>query len=97
MITVTAYMQAAEGKQVELKKILEGLLEPTWNERGCLQYDLYSDQKDPNSFVIFEQWEDDKAYEAHTKNAHILKFLEIRDHYLAYNMSAPRWDLIGKK
>ena len=43
LLTVVAYMRAAEGKTEELRAALEALIEPTTGEEGYVNYDLFSE------------------------------------------------------
>ncbi|MEQ5838113.1 antibiotic biosynthesis monooxygenase [Paraburkholderia acidicola] len=80
-IAVVAISIAKPGDEEKLREAVEGIVEPTRNERGALQYDLHRDVKEPRRFVFFERWESEEALAAHAKSAHIA----------AYRQAAADW------
>ena len=40
------------------------------NEKGCLQYDLFKAAKEEDTYVVYEQYADDAALEAHRSAPH---------------------------
>lgn len=42
-------------------------------EAGCLQYDLFRVDDDPDRFVLLELWESAEALDAHDASAHMLE------------------------
>jgi len=55
-LTVLSRMKAKRGKEQELRQVLEGLLEPTWAEDGCINYDLHCNDDDPSEFMFYKNW-----------------------------------------
>jgi quinol monooxygenase YgiN len=70
-VTVVATFQARPGKEAELRAALTGLLAPTRQEAGCLNYDLHQSPEDPARFLFHENWTTKEALDAHLKSAHI--------------------------
>ena len=70
-ITVVATFQARPGKETELKNALIGLVAPTRNEAGCLNYDLHASPEDPAKFLFHENWTSKAHLDAHLANTHI--------------------------
>ncbi|APA85146.1 antibiotic biosynthesis monooxygenase [Paraburkholderia sprentiae WSM5005] len=70
-IAVVAISVAKPGHEESLREALEGIVEPTRNEEGVLQYDLHRDVQEPRRFVFVERWESQDALAAHAKSAHI--------------------------
>jgi quinol monooxygenase YgiN len=70
-ITVVATFQARPGKEAELKKALIGLVAPTRQEAGCLNYDLHILPEDPAKFLFHENWTSRAHLDAHLQSAHI--------------------------
>jgi len=75
-IAVVALIVAKPGAEDKLRTVLEGIVEPTRNEAGALQYDLHRDLKEPARFVFVERWESEEALAAHARSAHILAYRE---------------------
>jgi len=74
-ITVTAAFQARPGKESELKRVLSGLLGPTRQESGCLNYDLHASKQDPAKFLFHENWASQSALDAHLQSSHVKALL----------------------
>jgi quinol monooxygenase YgiN len=74
-ITVVATFQARPGKEGELKTVLTGLVAPTRQEAGCLNYDLHISPEDPARFLFHENWTSKAHLDAHLKNSHIQALL----------------------
>ncbi len=68
---VVAVLHAQPGREGELRELLEGLIEPTRAEPGCIGYRLHSNDADPAEFVFIEEWEDGAALDAHFETPHI--------------------------
>ena len=51
-ITVVAAFQAKPGKENELRAALMGLLAPTRQEAGCVNYDLHASAENPAKFLF---------------------------------------------
>ena len=75
-IAVVALIVAKPGAEEKLRAVLEGIVEPTRNEAGALQYDLHRDLREPARFVFVERWESEEALAAHARSAHILAYSE---------------------
>jgi quinol monooxygenase YgiN len=74
-VTVVATFQAKPGKETELKKVLMGLVEPTRNEAGCINYDLHQLPEEPGKFLFHENWTSKAHLDAHLQSAHIKALL----------------------
>jgi len=74
-ITVVATFQARPGKEAELKKALAGLVAPTRQETGCLNYDLHASPEDPAKFLFYENWTSKATLDAHLQSAHVKALL----------------------
>jgi quinol monooxygenase YgiN len=45
-------------------------------EPGCLRFDLHQERDDPTLFLLFEEYADTAAYDAHRASPHYLAFRE---------------------
>jgi quinol monooxygenase YgiN len=71
MVTVLAKLVAKDGQDDQLKLLLEGLLQPTRKEQGCVQYDLHQDVANPETFYFYEIWESSDDLKKHGESSHI--------------------------
>ena len=67
---VVAHIHARKETQEELRKVLEGLVTPTRKESGCVRYQLFRNNLDPQDFTFIEEWKSDAALEAHLRSEH---------------------------
>jgi quinol monooxygenase YgiN len=74
-LTVVATFQARPGKEAELRAAFTGLLAPTRQEPGCLNYDLHQSPDDPAKFLFHENWTSKPALDAHLASAHVQALL----------------------
>ena len=65
---------AEAGKSTELRTLLTPLILASRAEKGCIQYDMYQSQEDPNRFEIFEEWVTAEDLVNHCKSPHFLTF-----------------------
>jgi quinol monooxygenase YgiN len=76
LITVTAKLRVAEGKEQEFiaaaKKMVAAVKA---NEAGkTLSYDVYRSKTDPNLFMFIESYADDQAMADHGQTPHMAEF-----------------------
>lgn len=74
-ITVVATFQAKPGKEAELRQALIGLVAPTRQEAGCLNYDLHVLPEEPAKFLFHENWTTKAHLDAHLQSPHIKALL----------------------
>ena len=70
-LTILAQITAASGKAPLVREELEKLIEPTRAEDGCIQYDLHTDNANPELFVFYETWESRDLWQAHMNAPHL--------------------------
>ncbi|BCK55333.1 putative quinol monooxygenase [Nocardia wallacei] len=71
MIAVIAELIVQDGKGAELEAVVADLVgQIERNEPGNRAYRLVRSQSDPNSYRIFELYDDQSALEAHGKSEH---------------------------
>ncbi len=91
---VVARAQAQPGKETELKSVLEGLIEPTRAEAGCLHYELWQNRAEPTQFTFIEEWVSDEALASHGESDHIQKGRELMQDLLVEPLDLRRYDRI---
>jgi quinol monooxygenase YgiN len=65
----------------------------TQAEAGCRSYSFYSDLADPNTFFIYEEWEDEAALTAHFQTPHMAEFNAVIPAFVAGPPSINRYDV----
>ena len=74
LLTVIAYMRAADGKIDELRAGLLALIEPTAAEQGYVNYDLHESIAEPGVFFFYENWDSGDDLDAHLAAPHLVEF-----------------------
>lgn len=69
-LTVIAKIKSEQDKVDEVLTNLLTLVEPTRNEKGCIDYILYQDNEDPSIFIFYENWESKEDLDAHMVSDH---------------------------
>ena len=63
MVVLIAKNTVKEGLQQEFLKLAKEMTVKTRQEKGCISYDLASDQSDAQVFYFIEKYQDEKAVE----------------------------------
>ena len=67
-VTLTATWVAREGEEAEVERVLRAMVPPTRREPGCITYVALRSEENPREFLLFEQYADSAAFEAHTSS-----------------------------
>jgi|ERR1700754_3502051 quinol monooxygenase YgiN len=59
-----------------VKRLLLDLVEPARQEAGCLYYDLYQNDAEPDRFFIVDGWASDAAIAEHAKHPNVTRVVE---------------------
>ncbi|HCM0977648.1 TPA: antibiotic biosynthesis monooxygenase [Vibrio parahaemolyticus] len=76
MIHLVAEVKAYPDSKDQVVNLLAGLLEPTRQEEGCCQYELYLDEKVDGLFMFQEIWASQESLDKHLQSPHMAAFLE---------------------
>jgi quinol monooxygenase YgiN len=68
-VHVIARFVAREGRESQLKALIEGMLAPTRAESGCELYELYESDS-IGRFYLYEAWESQAALDRHMATPH---------------------------
>jgi len=74
MISFTVRMRFAQEDRSEIDDILRELTRESRQEPGCMNYIPHRMQEDPDTVLIYEQYTDQKAEEAHRQTPHFRKY-----------------------
>lgn len=76
MIVITAHWKAKEGREDQLKKHLETMVDQVReHETECLEYVLHQNAEDPTKFFFYEQYSNRNAIEFHKQTNHFKKLM----------------------
>ena len=77
MYIIVAAIQIKEGfKERYINGIIENASSAVKDEPGCLRFDVIQDANDANKIWVYEVYNGEAAFQAHTQAPHFLKFRE---------------------
>lgn len=74
MISFTVRMKFAPEDREDIADILRRLTESSRQEPGCVSYIPHRVEGDPDAVVIYEQYKDHAAADAHRASAHFARY-----------------------
>lgn len=67
------------------------MTEATQAEQGCVSYDFYLGLSDPNTLMLFQEWESMEALMGHFQTPHMEEFLRELPHVVAGEITTRRY------
>ena len=80
---VVAVITAKPGSEDAVRTAMQGLVEPTRGEDGCVAYSLSESSTAPGTFVTVEEWKDPSDLDQHMGTEHIQTALSVLGSELA--------------
>ncbi len=74
MIVLVVTWVARAGRETEVAALFSKLTEESRKEPGCVMYQVHRHRTEPRRFLIYEQYQDDSAIEAHRSASHFLQY-----------------------
>ncbi len=74
MVSFTVRMKFAQEDRDDVAEILRQLALAARQEPGCVNYIAHQVQGDPDTVMIYEQYRDQSALDAHGQTAHFKKY-----------------------
>ena len=84
MYTIYVIFKSIPGKREEyIKKLYdEGIVDEIRKEDGCIKYEYYFSEKDPDEILLIEYWETKEKQQIHINQPHMAKMREIKSDYI---------------
>lgn len=60
----------------------EGIVDAVRAENGCIRYDYYYSEKDPNELLLVEAWESKEHQQIHLDQPHMVQLRALKDDYI---------------
>ena len=73
MVSFTVRFKFHAEERAEIAETLRSLAEASRKEAGCINYIPHQLEDDPDTVIIYEQYEDQKALAAHRASEHFQK------------------------
>jgi quinol monooxygenase YgiN len=83
MISVIATLHCKTDALATLKIELKKLVLASSHEEGCIAYELYGSDDEPELYIITEHWKDNEALNRHKESTHYKYFVHIAPALLA--------------
>ena len=61
---------------------MTGILDAIRGENGCIRYDYYLSEKDPNELLLIEQWESAQHQQVHISQPPMVQLRQFRGDYI---------------
>ena len=74
MIVIAGTVPVRPDRRADAVKAALAMAEATHAEPGCRTYRFAADLGDPNTFLVFEEWEDEAALARHFATEHMATF-----------------------
>jgi len=71
---IVARVTVKEGQEAAFIAVASPLVEATRKEPGCLFYTLYQSPMDSKSFIFYEEYKDQAAFDSHSNSDHFNTF-----------------------
>ncbi len=76
-VTIVGYATAKEGYVEQTRKASMALVHANRKDDGCVQSSLLVDVKNPNKFLLHEEWESMDHWTRHLQQPHVTAFANI--------------------
>ncbi len=85
MYTIYVKFDCYENKREEfIKKVKEtGVLDAIRGEDGCIKYDYYLSEKDPDEILLIEQWASKQHQQIHLQQPHMDTLRSFKNDYIS--------------
>jgi quinol monooxygenase YgiN len=93
MIIVHGLFPIIPGQRQEALDLMYEMAIATKAEPGCVSYEFYVAQTDPNQFLLFQEWESVDALQGHFETAHMEQFLEKLPSIIAGDIVTRRYEV----
>ena len=83
MIVIAGSVAARPERREEAIRVARTMAAATRAEAGCVTYRFSADLDDPNTLLIFEEWESEEALARHFQTPHVAAFRQALPGLLA--------------
>ncbi len=91
MIIVHATIPVRSECREKALELARKMTEATMSEPGCISYDFYVGLSDPNTLMLFQEWESMEALMAHFQTEHMDEFLKELPHVVSGDVTTRRY------
>lgn len=77
MFLITAQFSVTPNKRKSFLSLITKLITSSKQEKGCIEYSLFSDRENADKFILIEKWESQSAIESHNNSEHFKTIVPI--------------------
>lgn len=85
--TIVCRVLVKEGQEAAFIETAKVLIEATRQEPGNVSYNLYQSPFDSKTFIFYEEYKDDDAFNTHANSAHFKAFADAIPPMLAADLN----------
>ena len=84
MYSIYVVFKCIPGKREEYIEKLknEGIVDAIRKEDGCIRYDYYFSEKDPDEILLIEEWESKNHQQVHLEQPHMARLRELKPDFV---------------
>lgn len=82
-VTLVVTFETKPGSEKNFKQLMLPHIQRSRAEAGCLIFNLHQTEKNPTTFVLYEKWKDQEAFDRHLQKPYTLEVREVRQPLLA--------------
>lgn len=95
-VTLIVSFEAKIDARDTVRRRIRALAESTRREEGNLQYQVVELEDEPGSFMIFENWRDQKALDTHMSQDYLKQFLADSEKLLVNGIRGKKCEILYK-
>ena len=95
MIIVHGKFPIKQAFRDEALKLMQRMSVASREEFGCISYEFYVGLSDPNTLLLFQEWDCVDALQAHFETDHMEDFLKILPDILDGEVTTRRYEVRG--
>ena len=94
-IVITARYRAKPGAEDTIREVLAEMRPASLQEPGCQSYETHVSEEEPGTFLLYERYDDEDAFQAHRDSQHFLRHIVGRAIPNLEERTIERWELLG--
>ena len=95
MVVLAVTWVAKTGREAEVAAVFSKLTEESRKEPGCAMYLVHRHRTEPRRFLIYEQYKDEAALEAHRSAPHFLQYAKKELRKIADRVEGQVYEPLG--
>jgi quinol monooxygenase YgiN len=95
MVVLVVSWMAKPGRDGDVAQIFAKLTDESRKESGCVMYVVHRHRTEPRRFLVYEQYKDDAALEAHRASPHFLEYARKALPQVADRIEGNLYDPLG--